>query len=533
MASSSYALNHNVIRRWGDEAFAIFFAIFTGSAILWLLAGLLPALIGSPWIHETFHRWGAGNGILAEMAENAALASHDVESAVQIGFDYLFSILNLSLGIFLILKGPKHRATRLLAIGMIGTAVAFNLQGHDARQIIPIAWLGGVELWHNFVHVLSGIAYVFALLLFPDGHFVARRRLPYLVFVTLIIGLFSLYAATGDHTISLVLLFGIVTPIAGITSQIRRFRRAPIGEARQQSKLILSAILVAFLGAAALGGISAVLQSRNEAFAQTVKDYTFTAPAAGTYYFVCDPHPETMAGRVVVTEGAAGKRPPFVTNVTAENIEFDRKLLVFPSAEEVTIRFTNKDGELHNVAIYRDSEYLQPVFDGVEFPGGDLARLSFQIFRGVFIVLPIALFVGILRFRLWEIDHLVNRAIVYASLTAILGGIYLSSVFVLGAVIRQITGATGRSQLVIAASTLAVAGLFRPVRRRLQEFIDRRFYRRRYDVARTLEAFNEQIRNEVDLEAVREDLIGVVRETMQPSSLSLWLRDPGEEPTPP
>ena len=525
-----YRHHHTGLRRSGDAAFEFFFAIFTATAILWLLAGLLPALISSPSIHDTFHRWG-GAGPLAEIAENAALAAHDAESGVQIGFDYLFSILNLSLGIFLIRRGPKHLATRLLAIGMIGTAVAFNFQGHDARQVTPTAWMGGVELWHNLLHVLSGIAYVFALLLFPDGHFVARKRLPYLLFIILAIGLFSLFAATGDHTTSLVLLFGVVTPIAGLSSQYRRFRRAPIGEARQQSKLILIALLVAFLGAAALGGISAVLQSRNEAFSQTVKDYTFTAPAPGAYYFICDPHPTEMAGRVVVTGGAAEAGAPFVTDITAENIEFDKELLTFPAAEEVTIRFTNRDGELHNVALYRDGAYQQPLFDGAEFPGGDLARLTFQLFRGVFIVLPIALFVGILRFRLWDIDHLINRAIVYASLTAILGSIYLSSVVVLGTIVREVTGATEKSQLVIVVSTLAVAALFSPVRHRLQEFIDRRFYRRRYDAARTLEAFAGTLRSEVDLAAVQTDLLGVIRETMQPSSLSLWLKEPSEEPS--
>lgn len=521
-----YKHHHDGIRRSGDIAFEAFFVAFTVTAVIWLLAGLLPALISSPSIHEIFHRWGQSPGPLAEIAGNAALASHDAESGVQLGFDYLFSILNLSLGIFLILKGPKQRAARLLAIGMVGTAVAFNFQGHDARQVIPSAWMGEVELWHNLLHVLSGVAYVFALLLFPDGHFVARRRIPYLLSITLVIGLFSLFAATGDHTISLVLLFGIITPIAGVSAQLRRFRRAPMGEARQQSKLIISALLIAFLGAAVLGGISAFLESRNEAFSQTVKDYTFTAPAAGTYYFICDPHPVDMAGEVLVVGDNAKTRSPFITEISAESIRFDKERLTLPAGEEATIRFTNKDGDLHNVAIYRDRAYRQPVFDGVEFPGGDLARLGFQIFRGVFIVLPIALFVGILRFRLWDIDHLINRAMVYASLTAVLGGVYLLSVVILGTIARQVTRATEKNEFVIVVSTLAVAALFNPARHRLQKFIDRRFYRRRYDAARTLEAFAVQLRSEVDLSAIRTDLLGVVHETMQPSSVSLWLRGP-------
>ncbi|HET7482390.1 MAG TPA: hypothetical protein VFK89_05955 [Actinomycetota bacterium] len=137
------------------------------------------------------------------------------------------------------------------------------------------------------------------------------------------------------------------------------------------------------------------------------------------------------------------------------------------------------------------------------------------------VALPVALAVAMLRYRLFEIGRLVNRTIVYGAITAILAGTYIGIVFVLQGVLGSVTK---ESDLAVAASTLAVAALFRPLRGRVQAFVDRRFYRRKFDAQRTLEEFSGRLRDEVELSSVSSGLLSVVEDTMQPAHVSLWLR---------
>ena len=138
--------------------------------------------------------------------------------------------------------------------------------------------------------------------------------------------------------------------------------------------------------------------------------------------------------------------------------------------------------------------------------------------------LYVAVGVAILRYRLYEIDLLINRTLVYGALTAMLAAVYFGGVATTQTIFRALTGQEQQPQLSIVVSTLVIAALFNPLRRRIQGFIDRRFYRRKYDARKTLEAFSAKLRNETDLGALSDELVGVVRETMQPAHVSLWLR---------
>src|SRR5215217_3588270 len=135
--------------------------------------------------------------------------------------------------------------------------------------------------------------------------------------------------------------------------------------------------------------------------------------------------------------------------------------------------------------------------------------------------IPISMGIAILRYRLYDIDILINRTLVYGLLTATLVAIYFGAVVLLQRLFVALTGE--KSTLAVVASTLLIAALFTPLRRRIQYFIDRRFYRKKYDARKTLEAFSTKLRDETDLQALNDDLVGVVRETMQPDHVSLWL----------
>jgi hypothetical protein len=138
--------------------------------------------------------------------------------------------------------------------------------------------------------------------------------------------------------------------------------------------------------------------------------------------------------------------------------------------------------------------------------------------------IPVATGIAILRYRLYDIDLLINRTLVYGSLTLMLGLIYFGGVATTQAMFGVLTGQEEQPQLAVVVSTLVIAALFMPLRRRIQSFIDRRFYRRKYDARKTLEAFSAQLRDETDLDTIGDELMGVVRETMEPTHVSLWLR---------
>jgi hypothetical protein len=153
------------------------------------------------------------------------------------------------------------------------------------------------------------------------------------------------------------------------------------------------------------------------------------------------------------------------------------------------------------------------------------------VFPASISLIPLAIGLAVLRYRLYDIDRIINRTLVYGLLTVLLGATYTVSVFGLG---QLLSPATGESALAVAASTLAVAALFQPARRRVQAVVDRRFNRRRYDAAKTIEAFSARLRDQLDLDTLSIELLAIVDQTTEPTQVSLWLRPsaPGPSGTP-
>jgi hypothetical protein len=162
------------------------------------------------------------------------------------------------------------------------------------------------------------------------------------------------------------------------------------------------------------------------------------------------------------------------------------------------------------------------------YAGGEESFVMFlfqtAVVFGIALGIPVAVGFAVLKYRLYDIDVVINRTLVYGLLTALLAAVYVGGVAAIQAILHTLTGQERQPQLAIVVSTLVIAALFNPLRLRIQSFIDRRFYRRKYDARKTLEAFSAQLRNETDLDALGDDLVGVVRETMQPAHVSLWLK---------
>jgi len=171
------------------------------------------------------------------------------------------------------------------------------------------------------------------------------------------------------------------------------------------------------------------------------------------------------------------------------------------------------------VAYFQTTTLLE--LAGIPDPGGSVPGIV-AAFLAI-LSIPLAIAIAILKHRLYDIDLIINRTLVYGALTALLALVYVGGVIGIGGVVRALT-AQGSNNLAVAASTLIVAALFRPARARIQAFIDRRFYRRKYDASKTLESFSARLRDEVDLDALTAELVAVTGEVMQPSQVSLWLR---------
>jgi hypothetical protein len=415
-------------RRLGDVAFFVLFGAYFAGSVVVLVLGVGAVLASwSPELHETFHVRALATGQIARAYQRMADASHPphLPSAPLIWLGLVFSLFNLALALFLIWLRPLDRTARLFAFGMVGTAGVFNLTSMATLEILPLT---GIESTiQALAHITAGLAYTYALILFPDGRPVPRWPWPalaalYLPFTAAAIFLALRVEGTARPG-ALILFFGIVVPVAGVAAQAYRFRVSEDPAEHQQARLLFWALLPAL--------------------------------AVGVWFVATQ--------GVSIEVGLAGRHLP-----------------------------------------------EQPV-------------QIFRVFQPVFLLVPLAIVLGLLRYRLWDIDRVINRTLVYGLVTGLLLGAYLGIVVLLQRLLRPFTAG---NDIAVATSTLAAAAAVVPVPRRVQDFVDRRFYRHRYDAQQEIQAFGSRLRDQLDLEAMASELRGVVARTMQPSQLTLLVKGP-------
>jgi hypothetical protein len=414
-------------RRLSDLLFVAAFGLYLLGGLVVLGQGLLAvAAAYSSSLHDSLHVIGLGTGTVARVALRAADAAHAVPSIGQIVADYLFSLVHLVLAAILIRLRPKDWTARLLATALVGVAGVFNLTAQAVLEELPFTTFE--EVAHLVSQIVAGLAYLYALLLFPDGRAVPRWRRSAVIplYLTASLGaIFLTFRLEGEaRPATLLLYFGLLVPAAGVLAQIYRIQHPTDATSHAQARLLLWALLppVGF------GLIAFVLG--------------------------LTPTQEVLAGRDLA-------EPP--------------------------------------VALYRS-------------------------FQPVFAIITLGLFAGILRYRLWDIERLLNRTTVYAIVTGVLGGIYFGFVVLA----QLLLGAVAASPLIdskaaVAITTLIFVSAFRPLRARVQDFVDRRFNRSHYDAQITVEGFTENLRHEVDLQGIVGRLREVVDQVIEPDRLSIWL----------
>jgi hypothetical protein len=418
-------------RSSADLAFFVGFGVYVVGGLIILGQGLLAVSASfSPDFHEFLHVQGLGRGQIARIALRAADGSHSLPSTPQIIADYVFSAVHLAMAAVLLKLRGRDWTARLLAIALVGVAGVFNLTSQAVLEQLPFT---PTETWAQVAaNVLAGLAYVYALLLFPDGRPVPRWRPAALVplYLSATVGavLLSIRLEGPARPATLLLFFGLLVPAAGAAAQVYRIVKTKDVTGQAQARLLFWALLpsVAFgIGFLFLHGLS--------------------------------PATNVLVGRNIA-------EPP--------------------------------------VALYRT-------------------------FQPAFALIPLALFAGMLRYRLWDIELLLNRTTVYATVTGVLGGLYAAFVVVA----QLLLGTVAATPLIdskpaVAITTLLFVSAFRPLRDQVQKFIDRRFNRSRFDAQVTMERFAEDLRQAVDLDDVMGRLNGVLTDVFHPRHVSVWLPEP-------
>ena len=348
------------------HAGAVVAAIYLTAVLVWLAVGLLPTAAAElSSVRSFFVDLASGDGPLAGFADRVLGSSHAARHPLRVALDYLFALINLGLGVLVLTRRPRDRVAQLLAVGLIGTAVTFNVPSHAFLDLVPA---GAVDQFHDVLHVGSGLAYIYAVVLFPDGRLIpivhsvraAQVRAGAYLLTALIIGLVTYDRISVGHPgqAFFVRLFGIVIPVAGVAAQSYRLRRVSTAEARQQSRMLRFGLI-----------------------------------------------------------------PLFATGVLFSVFSFD-------------------------------------------------ADLGLVVFPFVIVLVPVSIAVGILRYRLWDIDVIVNRALLVGILAA--GVIVIDTLIVLG--VSDVLGLEPTNAGLWVVATAVVVLALDPARARAAELASRVVY---------------------------------------------------------
>ncbi|MDP9021835.1 MAG: sensor histidine kinase [Actinomycetota bacterium] len=421
------------VRRWLDRGFYLAFAAFTACAVVFVVAGATPFVARvSPSVAMALSGWAAGEGPLAATAGRAVEAmgwsrGEAVPPNLLVVLEFAFSALNIGLGILLVRLRPRLLTARLLALGMVGTGAVFNAQAHAARVVLPDF---GTFTHDNF-HYIGGLTYLYAIALFPDGRLkppwreLPRWRWPlrvaYLVALP-IAGVFVVDEIHGGDPAAMILLFGIMIPVVGLSAQVGRYRHAETADERRQSRLLITTLTSAVGGAVTFGILAGLLSGQGD---------------------------------------------------TAE-----------------------------------------------------LGQLVFRVFPALFAAIPVSLCVILIRFRLWDLDRLLNRTFVFGALASFIGVVYVG-VVVSGS--HLLAGRGGDRSLALAVvATAIIAVAFDPLRARLTSLANRLVYGHRETPYQVLSRFSDRVGETYAVDDVLPRMARLLAEGTAARRADVWLAVRGE-----
>jgi hypothetical protein len=417
--------------------FLIFFGAYTAGSVFLLLLGASSALAGIfPRLYDTFQGWSQTTDLLGLLSRAIALGSRISLGPLQIGMDYTLSLVNLGVGILIVARRPWDWVTRLLGLGMVGAAMAFNFQTHTDLAAISqyVPSLRPLYIYHFILHAVSGATYIHALLLFPNGKLVPRKLLILLV------------------VIYLLMIEEIAFPFLKSIFGTALFLQPNIVASAQSP---LEAILYRWLSASGAGLLMSIM---SYAFAvRSPVDSFDTIIHAESAFFIL------LYGLLIPIVGAGSQIYRYRRVSTPQERE-QTKLVVWALALgfAATLFFF----VLSLIDTLTKAEFD---FQSLEH----LEQSSSWIFPPLFAFVPLSMFVAIRRSRLFDIDLVISRTLLYGSLTAILAGGFAGLNNILQRMFLALTGATSEAAIVIAA--LISAAAFTPIRSYLQKIIDRRF----------------------------------------------------------